>query len=92
MTNHDKNLAVALELAAANENYAEATIWLNGRDLDLTDGNDQDLVEMLVQFGPIRKKLEKLVDYLDYFGVCKSKPTPKAENAHREERQQKAAQ
>ncbi len=60
MTDFDKNLPLAMTLAAVDEKFAEPCIWFNGYCINLTDSEDLELLRVLVQHKPLRDQLEEL--------------------------------
>jgi hypothetical protein len=57
-------IKTALEIVAKDDDWAEASVFLNGHDLFPTDCPNCDLLKLVAQHPPIRDQLEQLRDML----------------------------
>lgn len=54
----------AMQIAEASDKWGEATIELNGYHINLGDGFDQEMLEVLAHHKPTREKLDDLASLL----------------------------
>lgn len=57
-------IKTAFQLVAADEDWCEASVSLNGRDLRPTEVSDVSLLRLVAQHPPIREQLEAVRDMI----------------------------
>ncbi|UWR21112.1 hypothetical protein [Sulfitobacter sp. S190] len=70
-----KILKAAMQIVEESDNWCEATIESNGHAINLADGFDQDLLEVLAHHKPTLSKLDDLASLLsDILEDLREKP------------------
>ena len=70
-----KILKAAMQIVEESDNWGEATIELNGYHINLGDGFDQEMLEVLAHHKPTREKLNDLASLLsDILEALREKP------------------
>lgn len=57
-------IKTAFKIVAADDEWSEASVSLNGHDLNPTDCADLELLRLVAQHPPIREQLERVRDML----------------------------
>ena len=74
MSIHDaKILKAAMQIVEESDNWGEATIELNGYHINLGDGFDQNMLEVLAQHKPTLEKLDNLASLLWRYSFVRHK-------------------
>ncbi len=72
----------AMNIVEASDKWCEATIELNGHHINLSDGADYDMLELLCHHQPTLRKMDELASLLaDVIKDARDKPPSTDTNA-----------